>query len=82
MNITDIDDKILDRIPSQTYDSLIEYTNYYTDKFLEDIEKLGIKNYTRKNIHKITDNIDDMEQMVLELINKSNAYETIDGSVL
>jgi cysteinyl-tRNA synthetase len=81
MNITDIDDKILDRIPSQTYDSLIEYTNYYTDKFLEDIEKLGIRNYTRKNIHKITDNLDDMEQMVLDLIEKSNAYETADGSV-
>ena len=54
MNITDIDDKIISRLPEQTYSSLIEYTNYYTNKFLEDISKLGIRNYTKKNIHKVT----------------------------
>ncbi len=36
MNITDIDDKIINRLPEQTYESLIEYTSFYTDKFLED----------------------------------------------
>jgi len=39
MNITDIDDKIISRIPEQTHKSLIEYTSFYTEKFLEDIEK-------------------------------------------
>lgn len=81
MNITDIDDKIISRLPEQTYTSLIEYTSFYTDKFLEDIEKLGITNYTKANIHKVTDNIDSMEQMVLDLIEKGFAYETPDGSV-
>jgi cysteinyl-tRNA synthetase len=81
MNITDIDDKIISRLPEQTYSSLIEYTNYYTNKFLEDISKLGIRNYTKKNIHKVTDNTDSMEQMVLDLIEKGFAYETPDGSV-
>ena len=43
--------------------------------------KLGIRNYTRSNIHKVTDNTDSMEQMVLDLIQKGFAYETPDGSV-
>jgi cysteinyl-tRNA synthetase len=81
MNITDIDDKIISRLPEQTYESLIQYTSYYTEKFLDDISKLGIKNYTKKNIHKVTDNTDSMEQMVLDLIEKDFAYETSDGSV-
>jgi cysteinyl-tRNA synthetase len=81
MNITDIDDKIISRLPEQTYESLIEYTSLYTDKFLEDIGKLGIRNYTKSNIHKVTDNTDSMEQMVLDLIEKEFAYETPDGSV-
>jgi len=81
MNITDIDDKIISRLPEQTFDSLIKFTSFYIDKFLEDIEKLGIRNYTLNNIHKVTDNIDSMEQMVLDLIGKGFAYETPDGSV-
>ena len=81
MNITDIDDKIISRLPEQTYESLIQYTSYYTEKFLEDISKLGIQNYTKDNIHKVTDNTDSMEQMVLDLIKKDFAYETSDGSV-
>lgn len=81
MNITDIDDKIVSRLPEQTYHSLIEFTTHYTNKFLEDIEKLGVKNYTESNIHKVTDNINSMEQFVLELINKGFAYETSDGSI-
>jgi len=81
MNITDIDDKIISRLEEQTLECLIEYTSFYTGKFLEDIGKLGIRNYTKSNIHKVTDNVDSMEQMVLELIEKGFAYETPDGSV-
>jgi cysteinyl-tRNA synthetase len=81
MNITDIDDKIIVRLQEQTFESLIEYTSFYTDKFLDDIKKLGIRNYTKQNIHKVTDNIDSMEKIVLELTEKGFAYETPDGSV-
>lgn len=81
MNITDIDDKIISRLDEQTYECLIEYTSFYTNKFLEDIEKLGIRNYTKSNIHKVTDNTDSMEQMVLDLIEIGAAYKTFDGSV-
>lgn len=81
MNITDIDDKIISRLPEQTYSALIEYTSHYTDKFLEDIAKLGIRNYTKSNIHKVSDNTKEMEQMVLDLMDKGFAYETPNGSV-
>ncbi len=81
MNITDIDDKIINRLPEQTYESLIEYTSFYTDKFLEDIQKLGLRNYTKENIHKVTDNTDSMEEMIIQLRDKGFAYETPDGSV-
>lgn len=81
MNITDIDDKIINRLPEQTYESLIEYTSYYTDKFLEDIAKLGLTKYTKDNIHKVTDNMDSMEDMIIELMEKGFAYQTSDGSV-
>ena len=81
MNITDIDDKIISRLKEQTHTALIEYTSYYTNKFLEDIGKLGIRNYTKSNIHKVTDNTEEMEQMVLDLVDKGFAYETPDGSV-
>lgn len=81
MNITDIDDKIISRLPEQTYSALIEYTSFYTEKFLEDIAKLGIRNYTKANIHKVTDNTDSMEQMVVDLLDRGFAYETSDGSV-
>ncbi len=81
MNITDIDDKIINRLPEQTYESLIEYTSFYTDKFLEDIQKLGLKNYTKSNIHKVTDNMDEMEEMIIQLKEKGFAYQTTDGSV-
>lgn len=81
INITDIDDKIISRLPEQTYESLIKYTQHYTDCFIEDIHAIGIRYYTKENIHKITDNVDSMEQMVIELIDKGYAYETSDGCV-
>lgn len=81
MNITDIDDKIISRLPEQTYESLIKYTQHYTDKFIEDIHTIGIRYYTKENIHKVTDNADSMEDMVIELIEKGYAYETTDGCV-
>lgn len=81
MNITDIDDKIISRISEQTHESLIEYTSFYTEKFLEDIKKLGIRNYKMENIHKVTDNVDSIEEMIVELKDRGFAYETPDGSV-
>ena len=43
MNITDIDDKIISRLPEQTYESLIEYTSLYTEKFLEEVKEDYLK---------------------------------------
>ena len=81
MNITDIDNKIISRLPEQTLESLLEYTSYYTDKFIEDIHKLGIVNYDKDNIHKVTDTIDQIEDMIIVLIDKGCAYKVNNGSV-
>lgn len=40
INVTDIDDKIINRIPEQTLPALLEFTNFYTQKLLEDMDKL------------------------------------------
>lgn len=81
MNITDIDDKIISRLPKQTQESLIEYTQKYTEYFINDMKLIGIRNYDNSNIYKVSDNIEEMENMVLKLIETGFAYETIDGSV-
>jgi len=81
MNITDIDDKILSRLPEKSYENLIEYTSYFTNKFLEDIEKLGLINYKKENIYKVTETIEKIEEMILDLVEKKIAYYTTDGSI-
>lgn len=81
MNITDIDDKIISRLPEQTMTSLLNFTNTFTNHFISDMKSIGAVNYNENNIHKVSDNIDDMENMVLKLIENGYAYETKDGSV-
>lgn len=81
LNITDIDQKIIDRLPEQTLPSLLQFTQNFTDKFLEDMKSLGIRSYTSDNIHKVTDNLDIIENMIDTLVNNESAYQTSDGSV-
>ncbi len=81
MNITDIDDKIIQRLPIKTKDSLLEYTAHYTNVFLDGIHRLGVRMYDTSNIHKITENVDHIFKNIAELHAAGNAYVTQDGSV-
>jgi cysteinyl-tRNA synthetase len=81
MNITDIDDKIINSLETKNTESLLLFTQHYTDLFLKDIEKIGIKNYTKQNIHKVTDNITPIVNLITNLLNKNYAYQLDDGSV-
>jgi len=55
---------------------------YYTDAFLEDAKLLGIKVASEpENILKATENIDAMQQMISELIERKHAYVGPDGVV-
>jgi len=81
MNITDIDDKIIKRLPEQTKDALLAYTTLYTNRFLEALHKLGVRNYGPHNIHRITDYVENIKQSIRTICEKGCGYVTRDGSV-
>jgi cysteinyl-tRNA synthetase len=81
MNITDIDDKIINSLEKQDLETLIKFTTKYTDLFLEDIKALGIRSYTSENIHKVSDNIEPIVNMIQKLLDLGYAYRVSDGSI-
>lgn len=83
MNITDINDKIIERskidFPEQSPELAVKnLATVYENSFKDDVEKTGIK---LKNINfiKATESIDDMQKLIRELINKKFAYIADDG---
>ena len=76
MNITDVDDKIL-RNAATEGKSLKDYTEPYTEAFLEDTGKLRLQRPER--MVKATDHIDDMVTAVQTLEQKGFTY-TSEGS--
>lgn len=81
MNITDIDDKIINSLEIKNIQYLLTFTQHYIDLFLEDIKTIGISSYTIKNIHKVTDNIEPIVNLIKNLLNKGYAYQLEDGSI-
>jgi len=76
-NITDVDDKILNRVKEEGGDP-DELAKRLTAEYLEDMDRLGIKRasfYTR-----VRDHIPEIHRDVLRLIEKGDAYE-VKGSV-
>ncbi len=78
MNITDVDDKTI-RESQKAKMSLSDFTKKYTDIFLSDIEKLGIKK--ADTIVPVTSLIDEMVAMINILLKKWFAYISDDGSI-
>jgi len=77
-NITDVEDKIINRARERGVDPL-SLAEFYTKRFIEDIEALGV----RKNIDmlpKTTDYIPQMVGQIKTLIEKGYAY-VVDGDV-
>jgi cysteinyl-tRNA synthetase len=70
MNITDIDDKIINSLEKQDIETLLKFTQHYTDLFFQDIKAIGIRSYTIENIHKVTDNIEPIVNMIKKLLEK------------
>ena len=69
-NITDIDNKIIERAQKESTDPL-EYARKYTEIFKEDMKALGITSPEYKNA---TDHIPEVIKQVQTLLNKGNAY--------
>lgn len=79
MNITDIDDKIIDRSLSKYGDShkFLDLTEEYTEKFLEDLIKLGVE--IPEHIKKVSNILDQIIPFILELIKNEYAYVELEG---
>jgi len=77
-NFTDIDDKIIAKI-DQTGQSLEEITTHYIQRYLDEMETLGVK---RADIEpKATENIEAMIELISDLISKDFAYTVPSGDV-
>ena len=77
MNITDVDDRIL-RTAAAEHKSLQEYTEQYTEAFLEDCASLRLERPER--MLKATEHIDDMVRAIQSLDAKGFTYPS-DGSI-
>jgi cysteinyl-tRNA synthetase len=77
MNITDVDDKII-RNAAKEHKSLEEYTETYTQAFLEDTATLRLERPER--LVKATEHIADMVAAVEQLENKGFTYNS-EGSI-
>jgi len=69
-NITDIDNKIIERAQKEGVDSL-EYAKKYTEIFKQDMQALGVTSPEYKNA---TDHIPEVIKQVQMLLDKGNAY--------
>ena len=69
-NITDIDNKIIERAEKEGVDPL-EYAKKYSDIFKEDVKALGVTSPEYKNA---TDHIPEVIKQVQTLLDKGNAY--------
>jgi len=77
MNITDVDDRIIEN-SARAGQSVREYTEKYTQAFLEDAAILGIQ--TPEYIVRATDHVPAMAHFIRELEEQGIAYRTQDGS--
>ncbi len=69
-NITDIDNKIIERAQKENADPL-EYARKYTEIFKQDMKALGVTSPEYKNA---TDHIPEVIKQVQTLLDKGNAY--------
>src|SRR5581483_10445753 len=77
MNITDVDDKIIKKA-AENKQSLRDYTEIYTNYFLEDYDTLGIER--PEEILRATDHIPEMVDLIKRLRAGGHTYES-EGSV-
>jgi cysteinyl-tRNA synthetase len=75
-NITNIDDKIIDRARQEKKNPLA-LARYFEKRYLEDMKKLGISSVDR--YARATDFIPEIVKQVQTLIKKGYAYKTNDG---
>lgn len=78
MNLTDIDDKTINRSQKEKI-SLTDLTKKYEDAFREDLKFLNIKEANK--LPRATEHIGEMVKLIQKLLKKKIAYQAEDGSV-
>lgn len=78
MNITDVDDKTI-RDSQAAGKSLKEFTEIYTEAFLNDLAALNIQ--TPQHLPKATEHIADMVKAIKKLMDSGYAYKADDKSI-
>ena len=77
-NITDIDDKIINKAVAEKKD-IKEITDFYTEAFHKEMSAIGVK---RPDIEpKATESLEAMTELIQKLIDKGHAYATDEGDV-
>lgn len=77
-NITDIDDKIINKAKESGSD-IKEITDFYTEAFHKEMEAIGVE---RPNLEpKATESLEAMYELIQKLIDKGHAYATSEGDV-
>jgi cysteinyl-tRNA synthetase len=84
MNITDIDDKTIKGTVAKfgqnaTVENLREFTQFYLDEFLKDLARVNVLKDEITFI-RVTDVMPQIQQFVVDLVNKGYAYKAEDGS--
>lgn len=84
MNLTDVDDKTINNTIQESgqeasLEELKKYTDKYTAIFLQDLEKLNIS-VPQIDFIKVSAVIPQIQNFIVELIDKGYAYKTEDGS--
>lgn len=77
-NLTDVDDKIINRANEQGIENILELTRKYEDLFLNDLKALNV--IPADQYPRATEHIPEMMEMILQLADKDLAYESSDGS--
>jgi cysteinyl-tRNA synthetase len=78
MNFTDVDDKTIRGMQREGV-SLEQYTQRYIDAFLDDLQKLNVKEATI--MPRATEHVEDMVRLVEALVERGYAYRGEDGSI-
>ena len=76
-NVTDLDDKIIDRAEEEGLEPA-ELAEKYADAYFEDLERLGIKEADYRP--RVTEYVDEIIEHVSALVDKGYGYE-VDGDV-
>lgn len=77
-NLTDVDDKIINRANEEGIKVVTDLTRKYEDFFFEDLKALNI--VMADMYPRATEHVPEMMDLILELAAKGLAYETEDGS--